>query len=88
MHQSDSYSSSPGRDRPDAGSFGRPRAESPLESSLESSMGSGDFVSTLPGPSVAARALHGYAHQSRQRDRALGWVLWLGFAAVLVLSSL
>lgn len=51
-------------------------------------MGSGDFVSTLPGPSIAAPALHGYAHQSRQRDRALGWVLWLGFAAVLVLSSL
>ena len=30
----------------------------------------------------------GYAQQTRNLDRALGWVLWLGFAAVLLLSSL
>jgi hypothetical protein len=34
------------------------------------------------------RGSDGYAEQARKRERALGWVLWIGFAAVLLLGSL
>jgi hypothetical protein len=37
---------------------------------------------------LSSRGVDGYAEQARKRERALGWVLWIGFAAVLVLSSL
>jgi hypothetical protein len=44
--------------------------------------GSASIAARLP------RGTDGYADQARKRERALGWVLWIGFAAVLVLSSL
>ena len=34
------------------------------------------------------RGTDGYAEQARKRERALGWVLWIGFVAVLLLGSL
>ena len=51
------------------------------------SSGNGPTVSTVTR-SLLPRVSDGYAQQTRKLERTLGWVLWLGFAAVLLLTSM